>query len=331
MSWSILEDYLESNISSLKYRGLEARGDCPLCGKTKEHFSIHIGNEVDGRGRNRHGRWICFSCGRHGDLWELVGEMEGMSPTKAKAWWIQRGKEVAPPPDIGRARQRLTALRNRGTDEYIDTALPLGFTRITKARPKMLAERGVSLETAVKYGLGYCDTGDAAGRVVFPIHCPLGRSWTARAVSSAAAIRYYGGDGAGRLLYGWDVAFRDGTPEILFVCEGPMDVLSLAGAGLPAVGLMSKTIDETRAALLRTRANRCVVLLDSDAQADALKVSAALNNANTVLLSSGDPGDASPSELIRAAKTTLTSVQATVLVQKARVSSRRHRYSVDSL
>lgn len=319
-------DYLEANVTGFQVKSPdgEATGECPLCGKRREHFYIHVGED------RKHGKWICFACGEAGDFWKLLGAIEGMTASQAKAWWIAQGRETAPP-NIQKARERLRALRLRANPNKVDTALPFGFSRIKRRRPQMLVERNVSLATARMYGLGFCREGDAAGRVVFPIKCPLGRSWTARAVRERMEPKYWGGSGAGSLLYGWDVAFRDGAPSRLVVCEGPMDVLSLAQAGIPAVAIMSKSINEARASLLRRSGASLLVALDAEARTEALVVAAELGASRVVLLKSGDPGDTPPEVLVPAVRDALGRTQATCKVYRSKIKAlRRRRKPLDS-
>jgi DNA primase len=181
------------------------------------------------------------------------------------------------------------------------------------------------LKTARRFGLGFANDGEAAGRIVFPMRCPLGCSWTARAVSDDTRPKYYGGEGAGRLLFGYDVAFSGKSPRELVVCEGPMDVLSLAEAGIAAVAVMSKTINEERAALLRRSGAKLIVALDSDARSAALKVSEALGRAPVVLLDSGDPGDASPGVLVDAVRGALENPDARSRVYRSKIKHLRRR------
>lgn len=313
-----IEDYLSAVINRFKIRGNgEASGDCPLCGKSRDHFYIHVGSES-----KRHGRWICFSCGNSGDFWKLLGELEGLTSSRAKAWWLTQGQEVAQPLDTEQIRNRLKSLlRASQSGVSADVGLPYGFTRIKRRRPKALALRGVCLSTARRYGLGYCVEGEVAGRIVFPIVCPLGRSWTARAIDSRQP-KYWAGPGAGGLLYGWDVAFADGAPEQLVICEGPMDVLSLYQAGLSAVAIMSKSINEKRASLLRQCGSRLMVALDSEARIEALKVASMLG-ADLMFLDSGDPGDASPDVLLAAVRAALDRTSAQCDTYRDKVSSIR--------
>lgn len=323
---STVEDYLDNAIHGFIVRGYEATGDCPLCGKPRDHFYIHVGHELDSDGKSRHGRWICFSCGESGDFWKLLGELEGLSPARAKAWWVAQGREVAPPPTIARIQDRLRALRRAQGRGLINTGLPLGFTKIKRRRPRVLAQRGVSLRIARKYGLGYASEGEAAQRIIFPIRCPLGRSWTARAIGDATP-KYYGGDGAGKLLYGWDVAFKRGKPSQLVVCEGPMDVLSLAEAGISSVAVMSKSLNDERASLLRRCGAELLVVLDSEARSEAVKVSSMLNQARVVFLESGDPGDTPPQILLSAVQGAITNIRARCEVNRNRINALRIRFS----
>lgn len=315
----LIEDYLDENIHDFNLRNNgEATGECPICGKGSNHFYIHIDED------DRYGKWICFSCQEKGNLWKLIGHLEGISLTSAKRWWIEKNQDK-PPTTIDKIRKKVDNLRTgRRSIKTVNTALPYGFKRIKRRRPKMLADRGVLLKTAYEYRLGYCPEGDFAGRIVFPIFCPLGRSWTARAVNDVKP-KYWGGDGAGRLLYGWDVAFRNGVPSQLVVCEGPMDVLSLHQAGIPAVALMSKTINETRAALLRSVNTSLLIVLDAEARVEALKVSRALDSADIVSLNTGDPGDSQPDVLVQAVSNVLGLTSATCAVFRDRVQRLRQK------
>lgn len=326
----LIEDYLDSVVNKIQVRpDGEATGDCPLCGKTRDHFYVHVGHDIDSRGRSRHGRWICFSCGEYGDFWRLLGELEGMSPARAKAWWIAQGRETKPATTVDKVRDRLSALVRRSQTGFkVEIGLPMGFNRIKRRRPLVLAQRGVSLATARRYGLGYANEGEAAGRIIFPVRCPLGHSWTARAVNDDTSPKYFAGEGAGRLLFGWDVAFSGEPPRELVVCEGPMDVLSLAEAGITAVAVMSKSINEERATLLRRSGVTLVVALDSEAQSEALRVSEALGHVPLVLLDSGDPGDTPPKVLIAAVQGKLEALNAACKVYRNKVKDLRRRNSL---
>lgn len=321
-----IEDYLSENVSAFTVRGDdEATGECPFCAKGAAHWYVHVG---EGK---RNGRWICFSCDERGDFWKLVQHFEGMGRTAARAWWAMRERD-APPAPLDALRERVRDLRQRSAKEPpVATALPYGFRKVKRLRPRMLVERGMTLQAAREFGVGYCAEGDMAGRVVFPICCPLGKSWTARAVGKKAWPKYYGGDGAGRLLYGWDVAFRAGLPETLVVCEGPMDVVSLYQAGIAAVAVMSKKINEARAALLRRTGVKLLVALDSEARREAVALSRELNSVPVVLLESGDPGDTSPDVLVAAVTGALDAPAALRMVLRDRVGRMRRYRDVTGL
>jgi DNA primase len=324
----MFSEYLETRLDNFRLRSeYEASADCPLCGKGKEHFYIHVGHEIDYKGRDRHGRWICFSCSESGDGWRLIGHIEGMSPVAARIWWLKERKEAAPPP-LSRLARRIRALRVRGTSDAaaVETALPYGFVRVKRRLPRYLAARGVALETARTYNLGWCESGDYRGRIVFPIVCPLGRSWTARATWSDPTPKYWAGDGAGRLLFGWDVAFASGVPRELVVVEGPMDVIGLYQAGIPAVAVMSKHINPARAMLLRRSGAELVIMLDADAWGASVELSEGLGRKRVALLAEGDPGDAGAAALIEAHRDAVPYISAVIISNRARVRALLGRF-----
>lgn len=158
---------------------------------------------------------------------------------------------------------------------------PSGFRPVwdgtTWRVPRYLTERGITRETARWLGLGYCDHGHYAGRVVIPVVCPYGRSFTARHVDKDVKLRYDSGPGAGRLLFGWDQAqslIKSGDFTYLVVCEGPFDAMKLLQFGVPAVAILGKRLRESQIKMLRNAGVRMFVLmLDDDALDDAIEQS----------------------------------------------------------
>jgi len=172
------------------------------------------------------------------------------------------------------------------TSRFLDYLVGRGF----RAGAGNAPTHGDAMRAATRYELRGAIEGDFAWRLCFPITL-RGRlvGWTGRAIAPAQ-IRYKthppGSSTLGRVLFNFDGALaRPGTRRrVLFLCEGPLDVLKVDFYGLEhgvaAVGLLGLTFSEGKAELLGELAEsyeRVAILLDSDAQAKALDIAGSLS------------------------------------------------------
>src|SRR6185295_2428334 len=139
--------------------------------------------------------------------------------------------------DIFTLRDRIRSIRPESIvedeeEEKVDVPLPDGFRpcwskRSGYAVPKWLTKsRGVKRTTARAWGMGYVRIGKLAQRLVIPIRCPNGNSWTARDMTGDASQKYmnpYDADHS-KLLIGWHCTPLTGD---LVLCEGPFDAIKL--------------------------------------------------------------------------------------------------------
>jgi hypothetical protein len=172
--------------------------------------------------------------------------------------------------------------------------------------PEYLLERGMTRRTAARFGIGYCEDHRYSGRIVLPVVCPAGASFTTRALDPEAKLRYLSGPGAGQMLFGWP-QLPAGADELVVV-EGPFDVTSVHQAGLPVLGLMGKSLRESQVLMMRQRGfKRYVLMLDGDALADAIRQANLLGADVSVagkLLGGAegkqDPGNSTPAQIVSA-------------------------------
>jgi hypothetical protein len=232
--------------------GAERRYCCPLEGcrgkpVDRQHQSLCV--NVDS------GLWVCNRCTARGKLTER---------------WTQERRSVQ---QIRRARARarfaLTPERPPGTA----ASAPLLPGLLERCRPlpgtpgqRYLVDRGIGLGVAVPARVAFCP--DVYGRpaVVFPLH---GRAGVVVAVNARHTDgrddpkTHSVGD---RSLGVFATANALAAALPLAVVEGPMDALSLAACGVPAVAIVC-----TRAPhWLRTAAafRRVLVGLDADTEGD---------------------------------------------------------------
>lgn len=302
-----LQGYLDDRIG-IKHTaegggGREIVADCPFCGGADKLWS----NTVTGF-------WICYKCSESGDAVALVAQIDGL--TRRAAWqWIEA--EVAEGPS--RTIDQLADLRDRDLAPKVDAPagpardlvpLPEDFVPVwdpadrTWHIPKYLEKRGIRARTAALFGLGYCESGLYADRLIMPVRMN-GQLVTFQARSMSGQIPKYTAPATGKegSLYGYDQAALATTVVIV---EGPTDVLSVVQAGFPAIGLTGKVVSTGQVnAIRRARFDQLIVMLDPDAAGyDGLVAQAIAGAAGEVLLTrlpkGFDPGSA-PRALIEAA------------------------------
>lgn len=275
-------EWAQGSLSGARARGRELTADCPFCGRAGR-FKMNLET----------GSWLCNrqeKCSAKGrgssGLVALVAQADGVSEAEARALVFRQSYEPAPRRD---APEELVG-RFRGVGETapalktVDVALPAEFVPVwdgsTWRHPSYLSGRGVTRETARAWGMGFCESGRYRNRVVLPIVCPNGASFTARSVDGReprylnprcaepgcrdAACAHPRAD-HGRLLVGWNVAVADERDDAdLVLCEGPLDALALYQMGVRALSLGGNRLREAQLSLL-CRLNpgrRVFVMLD---------------------------------------------------------------------
>lgn len=291
----------------------ELVGRCWVCGKP-DHCYVN----------KTTGKWHCFagSCEASGDTISMLMHVEKVDFLTARRILAS---ETMPRvmPFVGDMRDRL---KERAADkvELVETELPAEFEPCyakDKWRiPRYLKQRKIRKQTIAKFGIGFCRSGDYANRIVLPIRSPFGYSFTTR-LTLPGEPRYLAGEGAGRLLFGWDVLERC-YPDtgIIVLVEGPFDALVTFDAGLPVLALCGKALREPQRDQLRTlRETTFVLLLDPEAASDAVEEAAKLLNVKIGLL----PGNKDP------AKSSYETIRRTVArassVGDARITGLRDR------
>ena len=165
-------------LHQFKRSGDSLSGPCPIHkGENPTQFRVSISKNV----------WNCFSeCKHGGNVLDFICKMENVSvhaaALKAVEWFNldaetttgrrERDNSVAEPTSESPAPRRA---ESSVPDEPIVPNKPLKF-RLEKLEREhaYLSERGLTLETVIDFGAGYCSKGMMAGRIAIPIHNPDG-------------------------------------------------------------------------------------------------------------------------------------------------------------
>jgi len=301
------EDWIEDNLQNVKHSGGgdEREATCPGCGKFGSFY-------VNAAPANH----VCFASALKGrGLANLIAETEGISRIEARRRMMEgivEFKRVEP----ATLTQRIAALRGFEDDDDepkldVEVPLPPEFISVYNEKsdkwrfPAYLSRRGMTRETALKFNMGFCRSGDYRQRVVFPIVCPNGYSFTARDITGHQIPRYRNPEGAGlgRLLFGWNT-LKDN--QDFLVVEGPMDAIMANQAGFPSIALCGKSFGKEQAAMLAARVlGAAIVMLDPEEGAapvdTAMKLLAITESVYIAELPEGkDPGSATPEQITAA-------------------------------
>lgn len=293
---------------------------CPQCGKAV----LYVNVDEDAPG---FGYWICYKCRDDGiggagrGVVSLIAWLDEISYSDARMKMLD---EAGIDFGIGVENWGQAPTGNNTpsveTESVLDERnLPITMTKICLPgrspeimMPKYLETRGVTVAQARRYGIGFCEGGKTraerrySDRIVFPIECPMGRSFTARTVHDGVQPPYLAGPRAGSLVYGWPQA-RDRLLEtadgLLVLCEGPFDVLAIDRAGVPAIGVMSKHVGEGELEMARAAGGtKLILMLDEDALGDVVKNVRHGDDLRVVerIPGAGDPGAATVEQILEA-------------------------------
>jgi hypothetical protein len=268
--------------------------------------------------------WHCWTCEQYvttaegkrralrgaGGLVKLVQLLDGLDRAQAVARIAAGGiysyQDVSRLPEDNLRGKYLEAIR-----EAEKVPPPDGWRPIQTVLPFM-ARRQITLEDARTFGLGWCDRGRFAGRLIFPVWDQSRLIYyQGRAMWDPIPGRSYlkslnppGGEGravSSELLMNLDQAKF--YPRVALV-EGPTD---LVRTGPDAVCSFGKRITDAQIGrLIRAGVRAIDFLWDADAQKEMLEAGARLNvlfDLRVVTLPHGDPGDYSRAYLAQARRT----------------------------
>jgi DNA primase len=156
-----------------------------------------------------------------------------------------------------------------GESTLVNQPLKFQLKNIDHTHP-YLASRGISKETAEKFGVGFFSgKGSMSGRIVFPIHNESGElvAYAGRSIDGAAGERYKFPSGFHKsaVLYNLHRAIGESNPERqVVVVEGFFDCMKVTAAGFPCVALMGSSLSATQQETLGQHFQRVVLLFDGD-------------------------------------------------------------------
>lgn len=275
----ILEHY--GLIDRFKRSGDSLNGPCPIHkGNNPTQFRVSISKNI----------WNCFSeCKHGGNTLDFIARMESVSihaaALKAIEWFKLDPEAMsagADKEDSGEATESDTASppkpaakKTVAAPEKNTPNTPLKF-RLDKLELNhpYLAERGLSLETIVDFGIGFCGKGMMADRIAIPIHNSEGGvvayagRFPGEPAEDTPKYKLPPGFRKSQELFNLDRAIKQPADAPLVIVEGFFDAMKLHQHGCrKVVALMGSTMSAAQEALIRRHTNsnsQIIVALDEN-------------------------------------------------------------------
>lgn len=288
--------WCEEHLTRCRLSAKEASATCPWCDAGGGKFRVNLES----------GLYRCYKCHEQfspieadrswGFFPRLVAKVEGISVgAAAKRCFEGTSTAWTPEPRISSdLEEPEIRICNDLPPEAIVCHCPLRDREWMV--PKYLDLR-LPRETISAFDLAYATKGRYAGRVLIPVKCPHGHSFTARKIGPGEP-RYMNPDDAGfeHLLMGWDLL--PDKPTLIVIVEGPFDCMRLHAHGIPAVALLGKNASESQIWLLAQLAIRgaeMIVMLDPEELVQQFSISSKLSPFTRVRIAKlpdgTDPGD----------------------------------------
>lgn len=296
-----VESYVQDNLDSVRRSGKELSANCPSCMKPS-HFYVNAET----------GDFVCFKCDFRGRrAIGLIALIEGLSYSDAAKFILKQSVQFRRKETPESLSTRIAKLRGdaeaESGDETVNFNLPKEFIPVFKKPnewkfPAYLKKRGFTRETARAWNMGWARRGRYASRIIIPVDCPNGRSFTARAISDKDYPKYLNPPGAdhGRLLVGWHHA---NIREDIVLVEGPFDIAKVWQHGLRGYAVQGKVLHSEQLRLLfrKPAVSSITIMFDPEETEAPYQVARQLlahfSNISIARLPDGiDPGKSNSSE-----------------------------------
>jgi hypothetical protein len=237
---------------------------CPHCDKAKLWVLTVDRDDI------RSPAWQCFFCGDSGrTALSLVRRLEDCDTFAALELIAKFQKGNEPLIDLRRlVEDRLMGEVELWNDNDVVIPLPDEFIAYGSDVPRLpyFMQRGIGPKKAHRYGIGWCDDGYFANRMIIPAHRDgkvvffVARYMKAKPPKGVKKTLYPKGAKPGRHLFNYD---RARFCETIRIVEGVLDAVHV---GKSAVATFGTSLSQYQLELLmRTAASEIIIMWDRDA------------------------------------------------------------------
>ena len=278
----VLEHY--GLLDKFKRSGDSLSGPCPIHkGSNPTQFRVSVSKNI----------WNCFSeCKHGGNSLDFIAKMENLTvhgaALKAIEWFgldpegmraekpeEREAEEEKPKPKPAARAVPKPESTPVQAQETITTNKPLKFRleKLDREHP-YLKERGLTKETVIDFGVGFCAKGMMADRIAIPIHDPqrevvayAGR-FPGNAPGDTPKYKLPQGFRKSLELFNIDRAFKESPERPLVIVEGFFDCMMLHQNGCrKSVALMGSSMSAAQEELIRKSTDsrtQIILMLDED-------------------------------------------------------------------
>ena len=259
-----------------KRSGDSLSGPCPIHkGSNPTQFRVSLTKNL----------WNCFSeCKHGGNALDFIAEMEGISvhaaALKAIEWFnIETGEAGGSEhEDYEETPERTEAPRSVAKPKEPEPAkpnVPLKFRldKLERDHP-YLTERGLSQETIIEFGVGFCTKGVMKDHIAIPIHNVKGEvmayagRWPGEPAEDIPKYKLPKGFSKSQEVFNLDRAIKEPTEQPIIIVEGFFDCMKLWQAGIKkVVALMGSSLCPAQEDLIRrhtTSNSQIIIMFDED-------------------------------------------------------------------
>ncbi len=245
--------------------------NCPVCS-----YDIKGLDEGDGKGNlevnYEYNVYKCWACSEthntHGTLYKLIRKYG--SKNDLKQYKLVR-------PDFVKPKQE------KEVEKKVIDGLPKNFISLTeeseceeyKKAIEYLTKRNIGKDIIQKYNIGYCGYGEYGGRIIFPSYDMYGdiNYFLGRSYNKYSKLKYKNPD-----ISKTEIIFNEqkiNWDSNIYLVEGVFDHIVVPNS-IPLLGKVLS--DNLFKKLLKYSESKIIVLLDSDAYMDSIKIYKKLNS-----------------------------------------------------
>ena len=269
-------------LDQFKRTGESLNGPCPIHkGSNPTQFRVSTTKNI----------WNCFSdCEHGGNALDFIIKMEKCSihaaALKAIEWFNLDPEAMAASDDKAEATEPKASapaakpVARPATPKFTPESnvpnAPLKFRldKLERTHPYLTEQRGLTPETIVDFGIGFCSKGMMADRIAIPIHNAKGEvvAYAGRFVGEppegTPKYKLPAGFRKSQELFNIDRAVKEPADQPLVIVEGFFDAMKLHQHGCrKVVALMGSTLSAAQEELIRQHTNshsHVIVMLDEN-------------------------------------------------------------------
>lgn len=261
---------LRKYVESVTEKSEKAGGDmynCPICGSgcgSHGTGAFSINGDED--------KWKCFSCGKSGDIFDLVGELHHTTNYNEQLRAAADHFGIIIDGIRTSAKQDFTPIKDKTVDQEPDPDYTDFIVQSAQNIDQTDYHRGVTLETLQRFKVGYCPNwkhpkateAPQMPRLIIPTsrHSYLARDTR---INIPPDQREYAKMKVGK-IHIFNQKILSIATQPIYIVEGEIDALSIIDAGGEAIGLGTTTMIGKLLSLLESHppAQPLILALDND-------------------------------------------------------------------